>query len=70
MNSNDVLSYFGAFAGLAGLVLSVYVFVFLCLWPWLIYYKLKALVKVGKDQLVELELIRGRISPPAQSPKS
>ena len=52
------------------MVLSVYVFVFLCLWPWLIYYKLKALVKVGKDQLVELELIRGRIGPPVQLPKS
>ena len=70
MNSNDVLSFFGAFAGLAGAVLAVYVIVFLCLWPWLIYYKLKALVKVGKDQLVELEMIRGKLKQAIQSPRT
>jgi len=66
MNSNDVLSYFGAFAGIALFLLAVYVAVFLCLWPWLIYYKLKALVKVGRDQLVELEMIRTKVGPRPQ----
>jgi hypothetical protein len=65
MNSqSDLLTYLGAFGALALSIVSVYVIVFLCLWPWLIYYKLKALVKVGKDQLVELELIRTRTGPP------
>jgi hypothetical protein len=64
MNQSDFFNYVGAVGALALGAVAIYVNVFLCLWPWLIYYRLKEIATIGRHQMVELEIIRKRLAPP------